>query len=76
VEKAILWAMSLHPDNRPLNALALKDALIGKQEVPLFSTVDGSSFDTPQFTIIPSEQIAGYVVAGLFLIGLVTTLTR
>jgi serine/threonine-protein kinase len=76
VEKAILWAMSLHPDNRPLNVLALRDALIGKQEVPLFSIGNGLSFDTPQITIFSSEQIAGYVAAGLFVIGLVATLIR
>ena len=76
VEKAILWAMSLHPDNRPLNVLTLRDALIGKQEIPQFPALDGLSFETPPFTIIPSEQIVGYVAGGLFLIGLVTTLLR
>lgn len=76
VEKAILWAMSLHPDNRPLNVLAMRDALVGKQEVPLFSIANGLSFDTPQITIFSSEQIAGYVAAGLFVIGLITTLIR
>ncbi|MBL8050396.1 MAG: serine/threonine protein kinase [Anaerolineales bacterium] len=76
VEKAILWAMSLHPDNRPLNVLMLRDALIGKQEIPQFATVDGLSFETPPFTIIPSEQIAGYVAGGLFLISFIVTLLR
>lgn len=76
VEKAILWAMSLHPDNRPLNVLALRDALVGKQEVPLFSSMDGLSFDTPQITIVSSEQIAGYVAGALFVLGLITTLLR
>ena len=74
VEKAILWAMSLHPDNRPLSVLTLRDALTGKYDVPQFSTTD--SFETPQITIFPSEQIAGYVAGGLFLIGLITTLLR
>ena len=76
VEKAILWAMSLHPDNRPLNVLALRDALVGKQEVPSFSSINGLSFETPQITIVSAEQIASYVAGGLFLIGLVITLTR
>jgi eukaryotic-like serine/threonine-protein kinase len=76
VEKAILWAMSLHPDNRPLNVLTLRDVLIGKQEVPQFLMSEGLSFETPQITIVSSEQIAVYIAAGLFLIGLVTTLAR
>lgn len=76
VERAVLWAMSLHPDNRPLSVLTLRDALIGKYEVPQFATTDSLSFETPQITIFPSEQIAGYVAGGLFLIGLVTTLLR
>lgn len=76
VENAILWAMSLHPDNRPLNVLALRDALVGKQDVPLFSVANGMSFDTPQITIFSSEQIVGYVAVGLFVVSLVTTLIR
>lgn len=76
VEKAILWAMSLHPDNRPLNVLALKDALTGKQEVPLFHSSDGLNFETPQITIVSSEQIASYVAGALFLISLIATLIR
>lgn len=76
VERAVLWAMSLHPDNRPLNVLSLRDALIGKQEVPLFPTVDGLSFQAPTITIFSSEQIVGYIAGGLFLIGLVITLVR
>lgn len=76
VEKAILWAMSLHPDNRPLNVLALRDALVGKQDVPLFSVTNGLSFDAPQITIFSGEQIAGYVAAGLFVMGLIATIIR
>lgn len=76
VEKAILWAMSLHPDNRPLNVLAFRNALTGKQEVPQYSTTDIFSFETPQITIFPSEQIVGYIAGGLFLIGLIVTLLR
>jgi serine/threonine-protein kinase len=76
VEKAILWAMSLHPDNRPLNVSAFRDALLGKQEVPSYSTMDMLSFETPQITIFPSEQVASYIAGGLFLIGLFVTLLR
>lgn len=76
VEKAILWAMSLHPDNRPLNVLAFRDALLGKQEAPLTHTIDILGFESPQITIISSEQVVSYVAGGLFLIGLLATLLR
>ncbi len=76
VEKAILWAMSLHPDNRPLNVIAFRNALLGKQEAPQFPTIDVLGFETPQITILSSEQIASYVAGGLFLLGLLATLLR
>ncbi len=34
VERAILWAMSLHPDDRPKNVIEFREALLGKQEIP------------------------------------------
>jgi len=76
VEKAILWAMALHPDNRPTSVLAFRDALLGKQEVPIRTNFSGSSFDIPHFTVFTQEQIAVYTALGLFLIGLITTLVR
>ena len=51
VEKAILWAMSLHPDNRPVNVLDFRDALTGKTETPTKPGVDRSNFDMPQVSI-------------------------
>jgi len=76
VERAVLWAMSLHPDDRPSNVLALRDALVGKQEIPTHPIIDRRDFDIPQIRIITPEQIAAYITAGLFLIGLITTLVR
>jgi len=76
VEKAILWAMSLHPDNRPKNVIEFREALLGKKETPENASPNRSSFDIPSFSLIPQEQLVGYVVLGLFLIGLITTLLR
>ena len=76
VEKAVLWAMSLHPDNRPKNVIAFREALLGKQDVPSRSEMNRASFDVPRFTIFTQEQLAGYVAAGLFLQGLIATLTK
>jgi serine/threonine-protein kinase len=76
VERAILWAMSLHPDDRPNNVIEFRDALLGKHEIPERADLNQTSFDIPNFSIFPEEQIAGYTVLGLFLLGLITTLLR
>lgn len=76
VEKAVLWAMSLHPDNRPINVATFRDALLGKVEAPSKPALDRSSFEAPHFSIFSSEQIAGYTAIGLFILGLVSTLLR
>jgi len=76
VEKAILWAMSLHPDDRPETIIEFREALVGHQEIPDRDDLKRSSFDTPAFSIFPQEQIIGYTVLALFLIGLVATLLK
>jgi serine/threonine-protein kinase len=76
VEKAILWAMSLHPDDRPKTVIEFREALMGKQEVPDRDDLRQTSFEIPTFSIFPQELIAGYAALGLFLLGLVTTLLR
>ena len=76
VEKAILWAMSLHPDDRPKNVNEFREALLGKQDVPNRGDLRRSSFDIPVFSVFTQEQLAGYTALGLFLLGLVTTLLR
>ncbi|MDO9302482.1 MAG: serine/threonine-protein kinase [Anaerolineales bacterium] len=76
VEKAILWAMSLHPDDRPKNVIEFREALIGHREIPDRADLQRSSFDMPAFTIFPQEQIAGYAALALFLIGLFATLLK
>lgn len=76
VEKAILWAMSLHPDNRPETIIEFREALIGHQEIPDRDDLKRSSFNIPTFSIFPQEQILGYTALALFLIGLVATLLK
>ena len=76
VEKAILWAMSLHPDDRPANVIEFREALIGNHEIPDRADLQRSSFDMPAFTIFPQEQIVGYAALALFLIGLFATIWK
>ena len=76
VEKAILWAMSLHPDDRPKDVIEFKEALLGNHEIPDRSDLQRSSFTKPDFSTQPQERIAGYTAIALFLIGLIATLAR
>jgi serine/threonine protein kinase len=76
VEKAILWAMSLHPDDRPKSVIEFREALMGKMDIPERSDLRQPSFEMPTFYIFPQELITSYVVAGLFLVGLVATLLK
>ena len=76
VEKAILWAMSLHPDDRPETVIEFREALVGHQEIPDRDDLKRSSFDVPTFSIFPQEQIVGYAALALFLLGLVATLLK
>ncbi|MBK7450804.1 MAG: serine/threonine protein kinase [Anaerolineales bacterium] len=76
VERAVLWAMSLHPDDRPADVLIFRDALLGKLEAPTQIQPERFGFETPPFSIFTSEQIAGYIAFGLFLVGLIATVVR
>ncbi|NWF64836.1 MAG: serine/threonine protein kinase [Chloroflexi bacterium] len=76
VEKAILWAMSLHPDDRPADVNTFRDALLGKIEAPAQFQIDRYNYAMPAFSIFSPEQIAGYIAFGLFLVGLIVTVLR
>ena len=76
VEKPILWAMSLHPDDRPADVETFRSALLGQLDAPVPSPVNRYGFEPQGFTIFTQEQVAGYVALGLFLIGLIATVLR
>jgi serine/threonine-protein kinase len=76
VEKAILWAMSLHPDDRPQNVVEFREALFGDQEIPDRADLKRPSLKIPVSSLLPQERMAGYAALALFLIGLLATITR
>lgn len=76
VERAILWAMALHPNDRPKNVVEFREALLGKKEIPEHVIPHRSSFNIPAFSLFPQEQLTAYAALGLFLIGLIATLLR
>ncbi len=77
-EKAVLWAMSLHPDERPLTINDFRQALLGYSETPTLPLAvrrahQHSIWDylghTPEATLAWSAAV-------LFLISLLATLVR
>lgn len=79
-ERAILWAMALHPDERPASIQILREALLGNQEIPVYpaTSIQTPAAKIPVFSLFSNstELLVGYGVLGLFLIGLIVTLLR
>jgi serine/threonine-protein kinase len=78
-ERAIFWAMSLHPDQRPESIEILRQALLGTHEPPTIPTAVSRQQDNPSIwdaIISPPDSILLWIAAGLFLLSLITTLIR
>jgi serine/threonine-protein kinase len=76
-ERTILWAMELHPDERPESIEKLRQALLGYQEPPTIPTVVGRTKRAP--TALdrigqPLENALLWAIAGLFLVSLIASL--
>ena len=74
-ERAILWAMELHPDDRPATAEDLRQFLIGTRELPQRPAVPAHA----RTTILQSikgkqEQILLITVGGLLVVSLIASL--
>lgn len=77
-EKAILWAMSLHPDERPTSVEAFTDYLFGEHELPMHTRSVQTAFDIPRLDIFghQADTLLIWTSAGLLLLSLIATLTR
>ncbi len=77
-EKAVLWAMALHPDDRPDTILDFRAALMGNRSVPGLTAAIKSAGGpaSRQASLSTSETLLGYAAAGLFLLSLIVTLAR
>ncbi len=76
-ERAILWAMTLHPDERPESIEMLRQALLGYHEPPTIPTAVARTKPAP--TALdridqPLENALLWAIAGLFLISLISSL--
>lgn len=77
-EKAILWAMALHPDERPNSIEAFSDYLFSGHEIPTRPRPSQSAFDIPRLDIFghQADTLLIWTSAGLLLLSLIATLTR
>jgi serine/threonine-protein kinase len=76
-ERAILWAMALHPDERPKSMEALGEVLFGTSDFPTGQVVGRPIQRSPwEFVLNPPENILVWTAGGLLLISLIATLMR
>ncbi len=76
-EKAILWAMELHPNDRPSSVADFQEFLIGRRELPIRpQTQMHARTSAAQWIRGMPEKILFWVSVGLLLISLVASLFR
>lgn len=73
-ERAILWAMSLHPEDRPQNVDAFRQTLLGKWNPATKPRAPLPSPSLADLVSSPTEMLLIWISAGLILLSLVLTL--
>ncbi len=77
-EQAVLWAMALHPDDRPESMQAFINFLFKGHEIPARPRLrtPQSAFDIPNFDLFGDQldRILAWSAAGLLLLSLVASL--
>ncbi len=75
-EKAILWAMSLHPDDRPQSIELFREGLLGNFQPTVRPSASRQGQSILWYLQKDPERMMVYVVAGLGLISLLATFVR
>ena len=75
-EQAILWAMALHPDDRPNSISVLNEFLFGSGKMPSQIHPPATAFEIPQMNIFGNSADTAliWVTAGLLLLSLIASL--
>lgn len=74
-EKAILWAMALHPDDRPQSVEFFRESLLGSYQ-PIVRPVSRPGSSITHYLYTDPERALIWVSAGLALLSLIATLAR
>lgn len=75
-QRAILWSLALHPSDRPPDITTFRQALLGDWNP---ARIPSAKLPTPSFTdVVSTSTERGLIlfVAGLFILGLIITLTH
>jgi serine/threonine-protein kinase len=75
-EKAILWAMNLHPNERPQDIESFRQALIGNWIPPIHPVGKTHPPSLRKIMSATQEQVLFWVAAGLLVVSLIVTLVR
>ncbi len=76
-EKAILWAMELHPGNRPESIESFRQYLLGTKELPARpQQIRSRSLTLLDALTTPPESVLIWLTAGFLLLSLLATLGR
>ncbi len=77
-EKAVLWAMALHPDDRPASVELFNNYLFAEGEITQPRGVPGSVLELPRLQLFGTraDSVLLWGSAGLLLVSLVATLLR
>jgi serine/threonine protein kinase len=74
VERAILWAMNLHPNERPQNIEEFRQALFGDRVPPAYPITTPAMQPNKQIRINTPEKTLVWVTASMLLLSLISTL--
>jgi eukaryotic-like serine/threonine-protein kinase len=71
-ERAVLWAMSMHPDDRPLHVHALRDAMLGHGRIP--SRVFRAGLANARLTQDNGEDAEAFLATGNIILAVIATI--
>jgi serine/threonine-protein kinase len=76
VERAVMWAMNLHPSERPQDVEAFRQALLGNWTPPITPIRKPATLSLRTVLEGSREQILLWITAGLIIFSLIVTLIR
>lgn len=74
-EKAILWALEVHPDQRPRSAEEFTKFLFGTKDLPSRPSMRSAHVNIWDQLMTPPESVLLYLAGALLMIGLIATLS-
>lgn len=75
-ERAVLWALNLHPDDRPKDIETFRQALVGNWSPPIRPYRPSPPPKLTDILASPVERVLLWLTAGMFVLSLLVTLLR